>query len=227
MSDVTSKWLWELPELTEDPSADDELMLSRTSVVALSDRTKRIKKSLLIPGQLRIYVQFSTSGDGPWANALADTDTYFRMALDVEMPDDDSDRWTAAIPIGVSHSPSTPSMTPPVMTPEMPPEPRYFAVKETRDFVEVDYLSGVEFSDNRVTIPDWSYSLAFMSFAIPQGLIIDTLTIDVSIPQEVISQFPQDSDIMIDGEIFHVWTSTNGYLRTLIDYDWVLEYTEE
>ena len=69
--DITSKWLWELPELTEDLEADDQLMVARTSVAGLSVRTKRIKKSLLVPGLLRIWVQFAESADGPWVQESA------------------------------------------------------------------------------------------------------------------------------------------------------------
>lgn len=104
-------------------------------------------------------------------------------------------------------------------TPVTPAATRYFAVKTTDDFTASDYLSGVEFTGTRITIPPFTIR-SFFGVALEHGKTLHALTFDPDgSAQLVTGQWSEQPDIVIAGEPYSPWDSNGVYFPIVAGFD--------
>ena len=114
--------------------------------------------------------------------------------------------------------------------PETAPATRYLAVKATNDFDADDYLHGVEFTGDQVTVPVFPDGVlrAYIGVAIEAGKVITRIAFDPDGSNQIVtSQWSRESQIVIAGQPYTPWDSNGVYFSSVAGFDLKFEIEDE
>ena len=114
--------------------------------------------------------------------------------------------------------------------PDTMPVTRYLAVKATSDFDADDYLGGVEFTGDQVTVPTFPEGVhqAHIGVAIEAGKVITRIAFDPDSSNQNVTDFwSQENEIVIAGQSYTPWDSNGVYFSNVAGFDLKVDIEDE